>query len=156
MRKKQAKKIVLVADPKYNDALVTRFINCMMYDGKKTLSCAIFYQAIDEISAITGENGLEVWRRSVENVTPSVEVKRRRVGGATFQIPEEVRADRKIQLAIRWLIDAARKRSEKTMKDRLVREITAAAKEEGTAFKKKVEMHKTAESHKAYSHIRIK
>lgn len=156
MRKRQAKRIQLVPDPKYNDALVTRFINCMMLDGKKTVACSIFYEAIDEITTNSGENGLEVWRRGLENVTPSVEVKRRRVGGATFQIPEEVRTDRKIQLAIRWLIDAARKRSEKTMKDRLVREITAAAKEEGTAFKKKVEMHKTAESHKAYSHIRIK
>lgn len=156
MRKKQAKRHHLTPDPKYNDQLVTRFINCLMYDGKKTLACSIFYQAIDEIKATTGEDGIETWRKSLENVTPSVEVKRRRVGGATFQIPEEVRPDRKISLSIKWLIDAARKRSEKTMKDRLVKEIIAAAKEEGTAFKKKIEMHKTAESHKAYSHIRIK
>lgn len=156
MRKKQAKRRHLAPDPKYNDPQVTRFINCLMYDGKKNLACTIFYGAIDEITNITGEDGLGIWRKSLENVTPSVEVKRRRVGGATFQIPEEVRADRKISLSMKWLIDSTRKRSEKTMKDRLIKEIIAAAKEEGSAFKKKVEMHKTAESHKAYSHIRIK
>lgn len=156
MRKKQAKKRILRPDSRFGDTLVTRFINGLMYKGKKGIASSIFYGAIDEIRSLTGEDGLEMWRKGILNVTPSVEVKRRRVGGATVQIPEEVRPDRRTSLSIKWLIAAARNRNEKTMTENLVKEIIAAAKEEGAAFKKKIEMHKTADSHKAYSHMRIR
>lgn len=156
MRKKQAKRRYLRPDLRFGDTLVTRFINCLMYKGKKGVASSIFYNAIDEVKNLTGEDGLEMWRKGITNVTPSVEVKRRRIGGATLQIPEEVRPGRKTSLSIKWLIGAARNRNEKTMTDNLVKEIIAAAKEEGAAFKKKIEMHKTAESHKAYSHMRIR
>jgi small subunit ribosomal protein S7 len=155
MRKKQAKQIHLAPDPKFNDQRVSKFINCMMHEGKKNLACTIFYGAIDDISA-SGESGIEVWRKALENVTPTVEVKRRKVGGATYQIPEVVRDKRKQSLSMKWIIDSARKRNEKTMRERLAKELLSASKEEGNAFKKKIDMHKTAESHKAYSHIKVK
>lgn len=156
MRKKQAPKRPLLPDPKYHDQLVTRFVNMLMEDGKKNKAYTLFYHAIDKIASQTEEEGIEVWRKAMRNVFPVVEVKRRRVGGSTFQIPVEVRSDRKIALGVRWLIGCARARSERTMIDRLVYEIIAASKGEGNAVKKKSDMHKTAESNRAFSHLRIK
>jgi len=156
MRKGQAKKRPLLPDPKYKDPLVTRFVNSLMKDGKKNLAYSLFYDAIDKVAENTEEEGLEVWKRALNNVIPSIEVKRRRVGGATFQIPVEVRASRKIALGVKWLINCARNRGEKTMTERLVYEIVAASKGEGNAVKKKNDIHKMAESNRAFSHFRIK
>ncbi len=156
MRKGQAKKRPLLPDPKYKDPLVTRFVNSLMKDGKKNLAYSLFYDAIDKVAEKTEDEGLEVWKRALNNVIPSIEVKRRRVGGATFQIPVEVRAGRKVALGVKWLIDCARTRGEKTMIERLVYEIIAASKGGGNAVKKKNDIHKMAESNRAFSHFRIK
>ena len=127
-----------------------------MKDGKKNLAYSIFYDAVDKITEKTEEEGLEVWKKALNNVIPSIEVARRRVGGSTFQIPNEVRAGRKVAVGVKWLINCARKRGEKTMTDRLVYEIIAASKGEGNAVKKKNDIHKMAESNRAFSHFRIK
>lgn len=156
MRKGQAKKRPILPDPKYKDPMVTRFVNSLMKDGKKSLAYSIFYKTIDRIQEKTEEDGLAVWKRGLNNVVPAVEVKRRRVGGATFQVPVEVRADRKLALGIKWLINCARSRSENTIIDRLVGEIIVASKGEGSAVKKKNDTHKMAESNKAFSHLRVK
>ncbi|MHA7877322.1 MAG: 30S ribosomal protein S7 [Bacteroidota bacterium] len=156
MRKGKAPKRSLLPDPKYKNTLVTRFVNSLMKDGKKNLAYALFYNAIDKVTEKTEEEGLEVWKRALNNVIPSIEVKRRRVGGSTFQIPVEVRADRKVALGVKWLINCARTRGEKTMIERLVYEIIAAAKGEGNAVKKKNDIHKMAESNRAFSHFRIR
>ena len=156
MRKGQAKKRSLLPDPKYKDPLVTRFVNSLMKDGKKNLAYSLFYDAIDKITEKTEEKGLDVWKKALNNVVPSVEVKRRRVGGSTFQIPVEVRAGRKMSLGVKWLVNCARARGEKTMTERLVNETIAAFKGEGNAVKKKNDMHKMAESNRAFSHFRIR
>ncbi len=155
MRKTKAKKRIRIPDPKFNDVMVTRFINSLMYDGKKNLAYSIFYDAIDTVAKRTSEDGLEVWKKALTNVTPQVEVKSRRVGGATFQIPSEVRPERKTALAIKWLISYSRARNEKSMAQKLAGEIVAAAKEEGAAFKKKEDTHRMAEANKAFSHFRF-
>ena len=155
MRKGSAKKRHILPDPQYKDPLVTRFVNNLMQAGKKNLAYALFYDAVRIIAEKTEEEGLAVWKKALENVTPVVEVKRRRVGGATLQVPIEVRSDRKVSLAIKWLIGQARLRNEKTMKEKLVNEIIAASKGEGRAMKKKTDTHKMAESNKAFSHFRI-
>ncbi len=155
MRKAKPKKRYVLPDPKYKDTLVTRFVNNLMYEGKKSVAYSIFYQAIDQVQEKTGENGLEVWKKALNNVMPSVEVKSRRVGGATFQVPLEVRPDRKISLGIKWLIRYSRLRGEKTMELRLANEIIAASKGEGGAVKKKDDTHRMAEANKAFSHFRI-
>ena len=155
MRKGTVKKRVLLPDPKYRDPLVTRFVNYMMKSGKKSVAYGIFYDAIDLVGEKTKEDGLGVWRKALNNVMPMVEVKRKRVGGATFQVPVEVRSDRKMPTAIKWLVQYARVRSEKTMKERLAYEVIAASKGEGSAVKKKNDTHKMAESNKAFSHIRF-
>jgi small subunit ribosomal protein S7 len=156
MRKSKPKKRYLLPDPKFNDTLVTRFVNYLMYDGKKSISYAIFYDAIAQVEKKAGgESGLEVWKRAMNNLMPSVEVKSRRVGGATFQVPIEVRPDRKINLGIKWLVDFARVRGEKTMMDKLAAEILAASKGEGAAIKKKDDTHRMAEANKAFSHFRF-
>src|SRR4028119_1864473 len=144
MRKTKAKKIAPAPDAKYNDALVTRFVNNLMWGGKKNTAFNIFYDAVDRITKQTGENGYDVWKRALANITPQVEVRSRRVGGATFQIPSEVRPERKLALAIKWLITYARKRNEKSMAQKLAGEIVSASKEEGAAFKKKEDVHKMA------------
>ncbi len=156
MRKGQAKQRPLLPDPKYKDPLVTRFVNSLMKDGKKNLAYTLFYDAIAKIAEKTEEEGLEVWKKALNNVIPSIEVKRRRVGGSTFQIPIEVRAGRKISLGVKWLINCARARGERTMTERLVNETIAASKGEGNAVKKKNDIHKMAESNRAFSHFRIK
>lgn len=155
MRKGRAKKRVLLPDPRFNDTLVTRFVNDMMQDGKKTVAYKIFYNAVDIVSEKTGEDGLETFKKGLSNVTPAVEVRSRRVGGSTFQIPQEIRQSRKLALGIKWLIGYARKRNEKSMEQRLAAEIIAAAKEEGAAHKKKEDVHRMAEANKAFSHFRF-
>lgn len=155
MRKSQAKKLPLAADAKYSDTLVTRFVNNLMWEGKKNTAFNIFYDAIDRVSKQTGENGYEIWRRALQNVTPSVEVRSRRIGGATFQIPAEVRADRKISLSMKWLIRYSRERNGRSMAEKLASEIVAASKGEGAAFKKKEDTHRMAEANKAFAHFRV-
>ena len=156
MRKKQSKKRNLIPDPKFNDQLVTRFVNNLMFQGKKSTAYKIFYDAIDIIETKKEDKektSLELWKDALSNVMPQVEVRSRRVGGATFQIPTPIRPDRKISLAMKWLIASSRKRNEKSMAVKLAQEILAAAKEEGAAVKKRVDTHKMAEANKAFSHF---
>ena len=155
MRKSTAKKRILLPDPIYNDILVTRFLNSLMYSGKKNTASTIFHECLEIVAKRTNEDGLEVFKKGLANVTPQVEVRSRRVGGATFQIPSEVRPERKLALAIKWLITYARKRNEKSMAQKLAGEIVSASKEEGAAFKKKEDIHKMAEANKAFSHFRF-
>ena len=155
MRKTQPKKIPLAPDPRFNDRLVTRFVNNLMWAGKKSGAYIIFYDAIDKVSKITGENGYDVWKKALANITPGVEVRSRRIGGATFQIPTEVRTDRKISLSMKWLIRYSRERNGRSMSDKLAAEIVAAAKGEGSAFKKKEDTHRMAEANKAFAHFKI-
>ena len=155
MRKTRAKKRPLLPDPKFNDTLVTRFVNNLMYEGKKSTAYDIFYDAMEIVQKRTEQDGLETWKKALSNVTPNVEVRSRRVGGATFQIPQEIRSERKTALGIKWLISYARARNEKSMAAKLAGEIVAAAKEEGAAFKKKEDTHRMAEANKAYSHFRL-
>lgn len=155
MRKSKPKKRIILPDPKFNDVMVTKFVNNMMYQGKKSTAFGIFYDAIELVESKTSENGLETWKKALSNVMPAVEVKSRRVGGANFQVPTEVRPERKSALGMKWLIGYARKRGEKTMVDRLAAEIIAASKNEGAAIKKKEDTHKMAEANKAFSHFRF-
>jgi small subunit ribosomal protein S7 len=158
MRKRQAKKRPLLPDPRFNDQLVTRFVNMMMWDGKKSVAFKVFYDAIDIVEAKkadTEKTALDTWKDALSNVMPHVEVRSRRVGGATFQIPMQIRPDRKVSTAMKWLISYSRKRNEKSMAQRLASEILAAAKEEGAAVKKRVDTHKMAEANKAFSHFRF-
>ncbi|MEE9349180.1 MAG: 30S ribosomal protein S7 [Flavobacteriaceae bacterium] len=159
MRKRVAKKRILLPDPKFNDQLVTRFVNNMMLDGKKSTAFKVFYDAMDIVESKKAEgeekSSLEIWKDALSNVMPHVEVRSRRVGGATYQIPMQIRADRKVSMAIKWLILYARKRNEKSMAQRLAGEVIAASKEEGSAYKKRVDVHKMAEANKAFSHFRF-
>ncbi len=155
MRKTQPKKLPLAPDARFNDKLVTRFVNNIMWEGKKSIAFEIFYDAIDKVAKTTNEDGYEIWKKALSNVTPAVEVRSRRIGGATFQIPSEVRPDRKISLSIKWLIRYSRERNGRSMADKLANEIVAAAKGEGGAFKKKEDTHRMAEANKAFSHFRI-
>lgn len=158
MRKAKPKKRVLLPDPKYHDVLVTRFVNNLMYSGKKSKAFDIFYDALDIVSGKmkdAEQKPLEIFKKALENVTPQVEVKSRRVGGATFQVPMEVRPDRKISLSMKNLILFSRKRSGKGMSEKLAAEIMAAFNEEGAAFKRKEDMHKMAEANKAFAHFRF-
>ena len=158
MRKRQAKKRPLLPDPRFNDQLVTRFVNMLMWDGKKSVAFSIFYDALEIIKERNQEDEktpLEIWKDALSNVMPHVEVRSRRVGGATFQIPMQIRPDRKVSLAMKWLISSSRKRNEKSMAVKLAQEILAAAKEEGAAVKKRVDTHKMAEANKAFSHFRF-
>jgi len=155
MRRRKAKKIAILPDPKFNEVVVTKFVNNLMLDGKKSLAFRIFYEALEIVEKkIEDANGLETWKKAIENVTPSVEVRSRRVGGATFQIPTPVREERKSSLAMKWLIGYSRKRNEKTMAQRLASEIIAASKEEGAAFKKKEDTLRMAEANKAFAHYK--
>ena len=158
MRKRQAKKRPLLPDPRFNDQLVTRFVNMMMWDGKKSVAFKVFYDAIDiveEKKTDEEKTALETWKDALSNVMPHVEVRSRRVGGATFQIPMQIRPDRKVYTAMKLLISYSRKRNEKSMAQRLASEILAAAKEEGAAVKKRTDTHKMAEANKAFSHFRF-
>ena len=155
MRKGKSKKRILLPDPRFNDSLVTRFVNNLMLDGKKDLAYTIFYDAIDIVEEKTGQSGIELWKEALTNVMPQVEVRSRRVGGATFQIPMQIRSERKISMAMKWLILFARKHNEKSMAQKLAGEIMAASKEEGAAVKKRVDTHRMAEANKAFSHFRF-
>jgi len=156
MRKKRAKKRILLPDPKFDSITVTRFVNNLMLDGKKNTAFRVFYSALDSVSEkLKEEDSLVVFEKALENVMPHVEVRSRRIGGATFQIPHPIREDRKISLAMKWMILSARKRNEKTMSAKLTSELIAAYKEEGAAYKKKQDTHRMAEANKAFSHFRF-
>ena len=154
MRKSKPKKIALAPDPKFNDVLVSRFVNNLMWQGKKSTAYTIFYDAVEKVSKQTGENGYEIWKKAVANVTPAVEVRSRRIGGATFQIPTEVRPERKVSLSMKWLIRYSRERNGRSMADKLANEIVAASKGEGGAYKKKEDTHRMAEANKAFAHFK--
>ena len=156
MRKSPAKKRRLLPDAKFNDTMVTQFVNNMMYDGKKSTAFKIFYDALAIVETrVEDESPLDVWKKAVQNVTPAVEVRSRRIGGATFQIPQPIRDARKLSMAMKWMIGFARKRNDKSMSQKLAAEIVAAYKEEGAAFKKKQDTHRMAEGNKAFSHFRF-
>lgn len=154
MRRRRAPIRPILPDPIYGSKVVTKFINKMMWDGKKSISEKIMYGALKRIEEKTKEKGIEVFERALENVKPLVEVRARRVGGATYQVPVEVRPVRQVALAIRWIIEAARKRNERTMIERLSNELIDAASQKGAAFKKKEDTHKMAEANKAFAHYR--
>ncbi len=155
MRKAKPKKRIILPDPRFNDQLVTKFVNNLMLQGKKSLAYKIFYEAIDVVSERTKEDGLEVWKKSLVNVTPAVEVRSRRIGGATFQIPTEIPQQRKQSIGMKNMIRFARKRNEKSMGRKLASEIVAGFKEEGGAFKRKEDTHRMADANKAFSHFRF-
>jgi small subunit ribosomal protein S7 len=155
MRKAKPKKRIILPDPKFGDVLVTKFTNNIMLDGKKTTAFEIFYDAMNILEDKLKENPIEIWKQALANVTPALEVKSRRIGGATFQIPTELRPERKQSVGMKNLINFARKRHEKTMAQKLAAEIMAAYKEEGTAFKRKEEIHRMADANKAFSHFRF-
>ncbi|PLX04536.1 MAG: 30S ribosomal protein S7 [Marinilabiliales bacterium] len=155
MRKAKPKKRIILPDPKFNDVLVTKFVNNLMLQGKKSTAYKIFYVAMDIVAEKSGEDPVEVWKKGLAKVTPAVEVRSRRIGGATFQIPSEIRAGRKQSIGMKNLIGYARKRHEKTMGEKLAGEILAAYKEEGAAFKRKEETHRMADANKAFSHFRF-
>jgi len=158
MRKGRPKKRQLLPDPKYGDILVTQFVNNLMFGGKKSVSLQIFYDAMEIVGEKVKEEektALDVWKQALDNITPQVEVKSRRVGGATFQVPIEVRAERKVSLSMKNMISIARKRSGKSMSEKLAAEIVAAYNQEGAAFKKKEDIHRMAEANKAFAHFRF-
>ena len=154
MRKTKAKKRPLAPDPQFGDSLVTRFVNNLMYDGKKSTSYAVYYEAMERIQKQTGESGHDIWKKAMENVMPGVEVRSRRIGGATFQIPTPIREERKLFLTIKWMILYARKRNGKSMGEKLAAELIAASKGEGATVKKKDDTHKMAEANKAFAHFK--
>ena len=158
MRKAKPKKRILLPDPKFHDTMVTRFVNNLMLDGKKSIAYSIFYDAIDMVGEKMKDSDkapLDIWRKALENVTPQIEVKSRRVGGANFQVPTELRPERKISLSMKNLINFARKRSGRSMAEKLCAEIVAAYNNEGGAYKRKEDMHKMAEANKAFAHFRF-
>ena len=158
MRKRLSKKRILLPDPKFNDQMVTRFVNNLMLDGKKSVAFKVFYDAMDIIEEKKQDEektAVELWKEALSNVMPHVEVRSRRVGGATFQVPTEVRPDRKVSLGMKWMIRYAKMRNEKTMVERLAGEIVAASKGEGAAVKKKDDTHRMADANKAFSHFRF-
>jgi small subunit ribosomal protein S7 len=155
MRKARPKKRIILPDPRFNDQLVTKFVNNLMLQGKKDIAFKIFYDAIDVIAERSKEDGLEVWKKALSNVTPAVEVRSRRIGGATFQIPTDIPAARKQSIGMKNLITFSRKRNEKSMAKCLASEVMAAYKEEGGAFKRKEDTHRMADANKAFSHFRF-
>ncbi len=154
MRKSKPKKRIIEPDPRFGDALVTQFINNMFYGGKKSIAYNIFYEAMDMVETKLTENPHEVWKRAINNVMPHIEVKPKRIGGATFQIPQEMRPARKISTAIKWLIKYSRARAGKGMADKLANEVISASKNEGAAVKKREDTHKMAESNRAFAHFK--
>ncbi len=155
MRKRKPKLRILAPDPRYNDPLVTNFVNNMMWRGKKGTAYAIFYEAMDKVKERTGQDEHAIWKKALNNVMPQVEVRSRRVGGATFQIPTEIRSKRKVSIGIKWLIKFARQRAGKGMAEKLAAEIIAASKGEGNAVKRKEDTHRMAESNRAFAHFRV-
>ena len=155
MRKGRAKRREVLPDPKYGEVLVTKFVNNLMKNGKKNKAFKIFYESLEIVAKKTGEDGLEVFKKALANVTPQVEVRSRRIGGATFQIPTEIRPERKMSIGMKNLILFARKRNDKGMAAKLASEILAAYKEEGGAFKRKEDIHRMAEANKAFAHFKV-
>jgi len=158
MRKAKPKKRVVLPDPVYNDQKVSKFVNHLMYDGKKSVSYKIFYNALETVKEKMGNqemSALEVWKKALDNITPLVEVKSRRIGGATFQVPTEIRADRKESVSMKNMINFARKRSGKSMAEKLAAEIMDAFNNQGGAFKRKEDMHRMAEANRAFAHFRF-
>jgi len=155
MRKNKPKIRIILPEPKFNDVLVTQFVNNMMMGGKKSTAYRLFYEAMDIVAEKTNEDPVDVWKKALSNVTPAVEVRSRRIGGATFQIPSEIRSSRKMSIGMKNMISFSRKRHEKSMGKKLAGEIVAAYKEEGAAFKKKEDTHRMAEANKAFSHFRF-
>ena len=155
MRRRKVKERIILPDPRFNEVVVTKFVNNLMLKGKKNTAFKIFYDAMDIIEDKTKENGLDTWKTALKNVTPAVEARSRRVGGTTFQLAQQVRDARKQSLAMKWMIGFARKRNEKSMGQKLAAEIIAAHKEEGAAYKKKEDTHRMAEANKAFSHFRF-
>ena len=157
MRKSRAKKRILLPDPKFGDTLVTRFVNTMMMSGKKNLAFKIFYDSMEIVdkNKKDEESALDTWKKALSNIMPQVEVRSRRIGGATFQIPMQIRPERKVSMGMSWMIKFARQRNEKSMAEKLAQEILAAYKEEGASIKKKTEVHRMAEANKAFSHFRF-
>ncbi|ETD27412.1 30S ribosomal protein S7 [Helicobacter canis] len=154
MRRRRASSREILGDPIYDNKVVTKFINKMMYDGKKSVAEKIIYAAFAKIEEKSGEKGIEIFEKALERVKPLVEVRSRRVGGATYQVPVEVRPVRQQSLCIRWILEATRKRNERTMVERLANELMDAASDKGAAFKKKEDVHKMAEANKAFAHYR--
>lgn len=155
MRRRKAERRTVNPDPLYDDQLVSRFVNCVMHSGKKSVAQRLVYNAFDVIEEKTGESGVEVFKKAVNNVAPLVEVRSRRVGGATYQVPIEVRPDRRVALAFRWIIQYARARNDKSMALRLAKELMSAAGGEGGSIKKKDDTHRMAEANKAFAHFRF-
>ena len=155
MRKRKPKLRIIAPDPRYSDTLVTQFVNNLMWEGKKSTAFAIFYESMEKVKARSGEDEYEIWRRALNNTMPAVEVRSRRIGGATFQIPTEIRPKRKISIGMKWLINFARKRSGKGMAEKLAAEILAASKGEGAAVKRKEDTHRMAEANGAFAHFRV-
>ena len=159
MRKATPKKRVILPDPVFNEVKVTKFVNHLMYDGKKSVAFTIFYTAMDivgkKVAEKEGISALEVWKKALDNITPQVEVKSRRIGGATFQVPTEIRADRKESISMKNMINYSRKRGGKSMADKLAAEIMDAYNEQGGAFKRKEDMHKMAEANRAFAHFKF-
>jgi small subunit ribosomal protein S7 len=155
MRKARAKPRIILPDPKYNEEIVTKFVNSLMFDGKKNTAFNIFYNAMEEVEKKTGQPAMEVFKNALNNVMPTVEVKSRRVGGATFQVPTEVKPGRRQGLGIRWILKYAAARNGRSMQEKLAAEIMAAHKGEGAAVKKKEDTHKMAEANKAFSHFKF-
>jgi small subunit ribosomal protein S7 len=154
MRKKRSEKKYLKPDPKFNDILVSKFVNCIMYDGKKSKARGVVYEAFDHIENRTKKAGLEIFKKALSNVQPIIEVRSRRVGGATYQVPTEVRPERRTALAMRWIKRYARERNDKSMSLKLASELISASNGEGSAVKKKEDTHKMAEANKAFAHFR--
>jgi small subunit ribosomal protein S7 len=155
MRKRKPKVRILAADPRYNDTLVTQFVNNMMWQGKKSTAFAIFYDAMDIVKSRQGGDEHAIWKKALNNIMPQVEVRSKRIGGATFQIPVEIRPKRKVSIGMKWMISFARKRSGKGMAEKLAAEVMAAAKGEGAAVKRKEDTHKMAESNRAFAHFKV-
>ena len=155
MRKRKPKKRIIQPDPRFNDIMVTQFVNNIMWAGKKSTAFKIFYDAMDKIEERTSEDPHKIWKDALLNTTPAVEVRSRRIGGATFQIPTEIRASRKLSIGMKWLVRFARARSGKGMAEKLAAELIAASKNEGAAVKRKEDTHKMAESNRAFAHFRV-
>jgi len=154
MRKRKPKKRVIQPDPRFGDSAVTQFVNNMMWEGKKNTTFTVFYEAMDKIEQRTNDNPHEVWKKALENVMPAVEVRSKRIGGATFQIPTEIRAERRIVIGMKWIIRFARERSGKGMAEKLSAEIIAASKGEGASVKRKEDTHRMAEANRAFAHFK--
>jgi small subunit ribosomal protein S7 len=154
MRKRKPKKRIIAPDPRFNDPVVTQFVNNMMWEGKKNTTFQVFYDAMDKIQEKTGENPHEVWKKALENAMPQVEVRSKRIGGANFQIPTEIRAERRVSIGMKWLVRFSRERSGKGMAEKLAAELIAASKNEGASVKRKEDTHRMAEANRAFASFR--